>query len=246
MKVLGVIPARYGSTRLPAKALALIANKPMIQHVYEQVIQCKSIDYLIVATDNALIYETVKAFGGNAIMTSTEHTSGTERCAEVAEKIGDGFDFIINIQGDEPFIQPQQIQELISLFSSKIAIATLARKITSTKTLFDPNSPKLVFNEVHEALYFSRQVIPFLRDIPRKNWLKEHGFYEHIGIYGFRTDTLKAIAKLPVSALESAEKLEQLRWLAHGFKIKVGISKFSSFSIDTLRDLEKANKYFNL
>ncbi|MDR0572454.1 MAG: 3-deoxy-manno-octulosonate cytidylyltransferase [Tannerella sp.] len=247
MKFLGIIPARYASTRFPGKPLADMEGKPMIQRVYEQV--GSTVDQLYVATDDEHICETVKKFGGHAILTSEEHRSGTDRCYEAFQKVGNGFDVIINIQGDEPFIQPEQIELLKNCFSqTDTQIATLVKPFDKNgdfeQTLFNPNTPKVVLNNYSEALYFSRSVIPYIRGEKYTGWLKAHPFYKHIGLYAYRSDVLKEITALPPSTLEIAESLEQLRWLQNGYKIKVAVTDQETTGIDTPEDMEKALEYF--
>jgi 3-deoxy-manno-octulosonate cytidylyltransferase (CMP-KDO synthetase) len=242
MQILAIIPARYASTRLPAKALINLDGKTMIQRVYERAKQSKSLAKIIIATDDERIFKIVQSFGAEVVMTDTSHQSGTDRCAEVVGQIGEGFDFVINIQGDEPFLFSEQIDELISILNPEIEIATLVRKIDSWQELQDVSSPKVVLNTKQEAMYFSRNAIPFVRDLAQTEWHSKHDFYAHIGMYAFRTDVLQKIALLPVSALEKAEKLEQLRWLENGFKIQTIESKYESFSIDTEADLIKAKR----
>ena len=247
MKFLGIIPARYASTRFPGKPLADLCGKPMIQRVYEQV--RATVDELVVATDDERIVDAVQKFGGRAVLTSTEHHSGTDRCYEAFLKVGHHVDVIINIQGDEPFIQPEQIALLKNCFSKMdTQIATLVNPFNRDddfeQTLMNPNTPKVVLNNQSEALYFSRSVIPFMRGRTYTEWLKTHTFYKHIGLYAFRPDILKAIIALPRSSLEIAENLEQLRWLQNGYKIKVAITHQETIGIDTIEDLEKAKRKF--
>ena len=242
MKFTGIIPARYASTRFPGKPLVDMKGKTMIQRVYEQV--SIVLDSVYVATDDSRIYETVEAFGGRVIMTSENHRSGTDRCEEAYYKTGEKSDVIINIQGDEPFIKPCQIEEIMKCFDSEdTQIATLVKAFDAAAgwdVLMNPNSPKVVLNDKNEAMYFSRSIIPYLRNIPRQEWLLNHVFYKHIGMYAYRVDVLKEITKLPQSTLELAESLEQLRWLQNGYKIKVGITTQETIGIDTPDDLEKA------
>ena len=239
MRILGIIPARYASTRFPGKPLIDIKGKTMIQLVYEQALQSTKLDEVVVATDDERILLHVRAFGGRAILTSPDHQSGTDRCAEVAEKLP-GFDILINIQGDEPFIDPQQIDMLCTCFESEgTELATLVKKINTAEELHNPNSPKVILNSSSEAIYFSRTAIPYLRNIELPNWISSHTFYKHIGIYGYRIDALKAITKLQVSSLEKAEALEQLRWIENGYKIKVAITDIENQAIDTPDDLKK-------
>ena len=217
----------------------------VVERVYEQV--KKAIDKVVVATDDERIYNAVVAFGGEAVMTSSEHRSGTDRCREAYEKVGYEADIILNIQGDEPFIAPEQINRLLECFDNEsIDIATLVKPFCEAdgiEALENPNSPKVVINAASEALYFSRSVIPYLRGVERNEWLKHHTFYKHIGIYAFRAEALKAITKLPISPLEKAESLEQLRWLDNGYKIGVGLTDIETVGIDTPEDLERAELF---
>lgn len=242
MKFIGIIPARYASTRFPGKPLADMKGKYMIQRVYEQA--CKVLDRVCVATDDDRIYQAVQSFGGQVVMTSTEHRSGTDRCFEAYNNLGGGEEVVINIQGDEPFIKPEQIESLIACFDSpQTQIATLVRPFEAAEgyeALANPNSPKVVMNERHEALYFSRSVIPYLRGVDPAEWLARHTYYKHIGMYGYRADVLARITRLPQSSLEVAESLEQLRWLQNGYTVKVGITTQETIGIDTPADLEKA------
>lgn len=243
MKFIGIIPARYASTRFPGKPLADMNGKPMIQRVYEQVKD--SLDAICVATDDSRIEQAVKAFGGQVVMTSDKHRSGTDRCYEAYQKIGQGFDVIVNIQGDEPFIHPEQIQALKDCFAYEdTQIATLVKPFHADddfeRTLFNPNSPKVVLNKNHEAMYFSRSIIPYIRGKEYTEWLSSHVFYKHIGLYAYRAQVLKEITQLPQSPLELAESLEQLRWIENGYKIKVGITEQETIGIDTPEDMEKA------
>jgi len=239
MKILGIIPARYASTRFPAKALADIDGKSMVRRVYEQALKASSLSGIVVATDHEKIYEHVKQFG-EVVMTSSGHESGTDRCCEALEKIGRSFDYVINIQGDEPFIMPEQIDLLARcLKTPDVQIATLIKKITDQEDLFNHNTPKVIFNKNFEAIYFSRQTIPHLRGIKQEDWLSTGEFYKHIGIYAYRTDILKEISNLPLSDLEKSEGLEQLRWIFNGYRIKVAITDFETIGIDTPEDLKK-------
>lgn len=242
MKFIGIIPARYGSSRFPGKPLADMGGKPMIQRVYEQV--KKALNKVWVATDDERILKAVENFGGKAVLTSPDHKSGTDRCNEAFSKIGNGFDVVINVQGDEPFIQPQQIETLKSCFDSKeTELATLVKpfkKDDGFEVLFNPNSPKVVLNKNSEAIYFSRSIIPYIRDAHHTEWLDRHVFYKHIGMYAYRSDVLKKITLLPQSNLELAESLEQLRWIENGYKIKVGLTNIETIGIDTPEDMEQA------
>jgi 3-deoxy-manno-octulosonate cytidylyltransferase (CMP-KDO synthetase) len=239
MRILGVIPARFASTRFPGKPLIDIQGKTMVQRVYEQALKASKLNDVVIATDDERILLHVRSFNGRALLTSGDHQSGTDRCAETAGKLP-GFDVIINIQGDEPFIDPAQIDLLCSCFESAgTEIATLVKKIGSPDELHNQNSPKVILNKDLEAIYFSRTAIPFFRDAATSNWLSSHDFYKHIGIYGYRTEVLSSISKLPVSSLETAEALEQLRWIENGYKIKVAITEIETIAIDTPEDLNK-------
>lgn len=242
MKFIGIIPARYASTRFPGKPLADICGKTMIERVYLQV--KKALDEVWVATDDNRIYDTVKSFDGNVVMTSEAHRSGTDRCYEAYLNIGSDADVVINIQGDEPFIEPSQIEEIKKCFDDNATqIATLARPFDpelGIDALFNPNTPKLVFDENMFAMYFSRSVIPYLRGVDKEDWAKKAQYYTHIGMYAYRADILKLITRLPQSPLELIESLEQLRWLQNGYKIKVGTSSCATIGIDTPEDLEQA------
>ena len=242
MKFIGIIPARYASTRFPGKPLADMKGNYMIQRVYEQA--RKVLDHVCVATDDDRIFNAVQSFGGEVVMTSTQHRSGTDRCFEAYRTLGGHEDVVINIQGDEPFIKPEQIESLIACFDSpQTQIATLVRPFEASEgyeALANPNSPKVVLNERHEALCFSRSIIPYLRGVEPAEWLSRHTYYKHIGMYGYRADVLGQITCLPQSSLELAESLEQLRWLQNGYTIKVGITTQETIGIDTPADLEKA------
>lgn len=238
MKILGVIPSRYASSRFPGKPLVDIHGKTMIQRVYEQAIQSSSLDELVVATDDQRIFYEVTRFGGKAMMTSPDHNNGTERCAEVA-RVNDGFDYIINIQGDEPQIHPDQITILANMLNGDVELATLVKPITDYEELDDPGEMKVIFNQQKEAIYFSRTCIPYLRDVQKVDRLKAHKYYKHIGIYAYRDDILQQIVKLPQSTLEMAESLEQLRWIENGYKIQLGFTNLESRMIDTPADLAK-------
>ena len=241
---IGIIPARYASTRFPGKPLAKIGNKSMIQRVYEQV--SSVLDCVFVATDDLRIADSIKTFGGNVVMTSENHKSGTDRCYEAYEKTATGRKVIINIQGDEPFIQPSQIESICACFEyPETQIATLVKPFLPTdeiEMLLNPNSPKVVLNKNMEAMYFSRSVIPYNRGTETGEWLKSHVYYKHIGMYAYRADVLKEITRLPQSPLELVESLEQLRWIENGYKIKVGITHIETIGIDTPEDLKKAEQ----
>lgn len=245
MKVVAIIPARYASTRFPAKPLALLGGKTVIERVYEKVSEV--VGEVFVATDDERIAECVAGFGGRAVMTSEEHKSGTDRCYEALCKSGVVADVVINVQGDEPFIAADQIESIIACFEDEsIDIATLVKPFAedaSLESLENPNSPKVVLSNDRRALYFSRSVVPYLRGTERCDWLKSHTFYKHIGMYAFRTEALREVTSLPQGVLEVAESLEQLRWLENGYKIGVGITHKETIGIDTPEDLEAAEAY---
>lgn len=249
MKILGIIPARYASTRFPGKPLADVKGKPMIQRVYEQAKKCKSLTEVVVATDDKRIESVVKKFKGKAMMTSGKHESGTDRCYEAFQLIGEKkFDAVINIQGDEPFIHPEQISKVANCFNSPpskggdkgvVQIATLVMKLKSIHELTNHNTIKVLVNKNKEAMYFSRTAIPYYRGEDFTEWIKMHTYYKHIGIYGYRADILAEVTKLERSPLEIAESLEQLRWLENGYKISIEFTEHESHSIDTPEDLKK-------
>lgn len=249
MKFIGIIPARYASTRFPGKPLVDICGKPMIQRVYEQA--KKTLDCVVVATDDERIFNTVKAFGGEVCMTSTSCRCGTERCQEVAAKLHlQSDDIVINIQGDEPFIQPSQIETIQSCFVHEplTQIATLVKPFTTEDSLADlenPNTPKVVFSPDGNALLFSRSVIPYLRGIEREQWLAQGKHYRHIGMYAYRADVLAKIVLLAPTPAEKAESLEQLRWLENGYNIRVAVCNTYSMGIDTPADLQQAIQYLS-
>ncbi|HEV7348112.1 3-deoxy-manno-octulosonate cytidylyltransferase [Telluribacter sp.] len=244
MKILGIIPARYASSRFPAKALVEISGKSMIQRVYEQAAQATRLEQVVVATDDARIFSHVQEFGGRAVMTSPDHQSGTDRCFEALQAIGMQADYVINIQGDEPFIHPNQIDRLAEVLDQQTELATLVKVIEDEEILFNPNVPKVVLTRQQQVLYFSRQTVPYLRGLPSSDWLSSHTFYKHIGIYAYRTDILAAITRLPVSALEKAEALEQLRWLENGYTIRAVITPEDSHGVDTPEDLQRVARKF--
>lgn len=240
MNILGIIPARYASTRFPAKPLADMGGKSMIRRVYDQAKKSKSLSKVIVATDHKEIFDHVTSFGGEVCLTSASHASGTDRCFEVVSTVKANFDYVINIQGDEPFIAPTQIDLLASLLDGQTELATLIKKIDSVEQLFNPNVVKVVCNKNQEAFYFSRSVIPYFRNQEQAEWVTHHTYYKHIGMYGYRSDVLGKITSLKVSGLERAESLEQLRWLENGFKINVKETNIETIGIDTPEDLQTA------
>lgn len=239
---LGVIPARYASTRFPAKPLADIGGKSMIHRVYEQVKKSKKISEAVVATDHPAIFNHVQNFGGNVCMTKESHASGTDRCFEALILQPKKFKYVINIQGDEPFIKPEQIDLLAGLLDGETEIATLVKKIEDPEQLFNPNVVKAVLSKDNNALYFSRSPIPHIRHAQENDWLKNSLFYKHIGMYAYRADILERLTRLPISTLEKAESLEQLRWIENGFTISVAETQIETIGIDTPEDLEKANR----
>ncbi len=240
-EIIGVIPSRYASVRFPGKPLADIAGKPMIQRVYEQAKSCERLSEVIVATDDERIKDCVQSFGGSIEMTSENHSNGTERCAEVATR--NVADYYVNIQGDEPFIKPEQIDSLINILDGTTELGTLVRQISDHDQLDNPNTMKVILNSKKEALYFSRTCIPYVRDFPKNEWLDQHIFYKHIGIYAYRKDILKQIVTLPVSQLEHAESLEQLRWLENGYKIKIAKTDIETTGIDSPEDIDRALRF---
>jgi len=244
MKILGIIPARYASSRFPGKPLVDIGGKSMIQRVYEQAKKCPSLTEVTVATDDGRIFHHVNEFGGVAVMTSPEHQSGTDRCAEVALQHPQ-YHVVINIQGDEPFIDPEQITKVAACFTSaEVQLATLIKKIETLEELNNPNSPKVIINKHAEAIYFSRTPLPYLRGHESNDWLKQFTFFKHIGIYGYRADILQEVTKLAISPLEKAESLEQLRWIENGYRIKVAETELETHAIDVPEDLKKIAHLF--
>lgn len=237
MKILGIIPARYASSRFPGKMLADIQGKSMVRRVYEQCTKAKSLAKIIVATDDERIKKECESFGAEVVMTKPEHPSGTDRCHEAYTLLNEKYDFVINVQGDEPFIKPEQIDTLSSSLAIDTELSTLIKKIEEESILWNTGNVKVTFNKKMEALYFSRQVIPFLRGIENKDWLKSHDFFEHVGLYAYRTDVLEKICELNTSDLENAESLEQLRWLENGYKIKLQTTEWDSFCIETPEDI---------
>ena len=242
MKFIGIIPARYASTRFPGKPLALLGGKPVIQHVYEKVAAVLEAAY--VATDDERIYDVVKSFGGQVVMTRTDHKSGTDRIEEAIEKIGGEWDVVVNVQGDEPFVAKSQLDTICHCFDDPTTqIATLGKPFESMEAVQNPNSPKIVVDNMGFAMYFSRSVIPYVRGKEKSSWLTHYPFLKHLGIYAYRKDVLRQVTQLPQSSLEIAESLEQLRWLQNGFKIKVGTTDVETVGIYTPQDLERAEEF---
>ena len=243
--IVGIIPARYASSRFPGKPLIDIKGKSMIQRVYEQAIKSKLLNKVVVATDDERIFNHVVNFGGQAVMTATHHPSGTDRCWDALQQLEEEYQYVINIQGDEPLIEPAQIDELAAILQDgETALATQMMVIDNYETLFDKGEVKIVLNVNKEALYFSRMVIPFIKEIDEKEWHLHHHYFRHVGMYAYRQDVLKKITQLLVSSLEIAESLEQLRWLENGISIKCIITKYESHCIDTAEDLKKLLNLF--
>jgi 3-deoxy-manno-octulosonate cytidylyltransferase (CMP-KDO synthetase) len=244
MTFTAIIPARYASTRFPGKPLAVLGGKTVIQRVYEQV--SKVLGEVYVATDDERIYQCVESFGGKAVMTRPDHQSGTDRIQEAVEKTVTQADVIINVQGDEPFVQPSQIKTLMQLFDDpSTQIGTLGKPFESIEAVENPNSPKIVTDNRGFALYFSRSVIPFIRGKERQDWFGEYPFLKHLGVYAYRREVLAEVTKLPQSSLEKAESLEQLRWLQNGYRIRVGLTDVETVGIDTPEDLQRAERFLN-
>ena len=243
MKITAIVPARYASSRFPGKPLALLGGKPVIEHVYEQV--SRVVPETWVATDDERIKDAVETFGGKVVMTRRDHQSGTDRIEEAVEKIGSDADIIINIQGDEPFVQASQIRTVCQLFEdAETQIATLGKPFDTMEAVDNPNSPKIVTDVRGFALYFSRSVIPFVRGKVHDEWLEHFPYLKHLGIYAYRREVLREITRLPQSPLELAESLEQLRWLQQGYRIKVGLTHVETIGIDTPADLERAEAFW--
>lgn len=241
-KFIAIIPARYASTRFPGKPLARLGGRPVIQHVYEKAVAALGEAY--VATDDKRIAEVVEQFGGRAVMTRADHKSGTDRIEEAAENIGTDADVIINIQGDEPFVDASQLRMLQSLFyHEETQIGTLGKRFDTIEAVMNPNSPKIVTDKQGFALYFSRSVIPFVRGKEQQEWLLHYPYLKHLGLYAYRREVLREITQLPQSPLEQAESLEQLRWLENGYRIRVGLTDVETVGIDTPADLERAEAF---
>ena len=242
MKVIGIIPARYASSRFPGKPLAKLGGKYVIQRVVEQV--GAVLDDVYVATDDERIYNTVTSMGVKAVMTRSDHQSGTDRIAEALEKIGGNFDVVVNIQGDEPFIQKSQIETVVACFNdADTQIATLGKKFATLEEAKNPNSPKIILDNRSYAMYFTRALAPYIRGKEENQWIDVYPFLKHIGLYAYRTEVLREVTKLPQSPLEIAEGLEQLRWLQNGYKIKVGLTEVETVGIDTPEDLQRAELF---
>ena len=243
MKILGIIPARFASTRFPGKPLIDIGGKTMIRRVYEQAKKAAKLSEVVVATDDERIADEIKKHGGNVVMTSDNHQSGTDRCAEAVKNVAGEWNAVINIQGDEPFILPEQINLLAALFeNTEVEIGTLVKKLSDTADLDNPNTMKVVLDIHGNGMYFSRSPIPFVRGADKKDWLQKNLFYKHIGIYGYRTDVLEKLTALPQGKLELVESLEQLRWLENGYKIRTAFTESEAISIDVPEDIEKLKR----
>ncbi len=240
MHSIGIIPARYGSSRFPGSTLVEINGKSMIRRVYEQAKKATALDHVVVATDDERIAAEIQQFNGEVMMTSKDHESGTDRCLDALQQLEQEFDIVVNIQGDEPFISPEQINLILSCFHSEnTEIATLVKLIADEQELWNPNKPKVLMDEDDFAILFSRQCIPHIRGVEKEQWNDSFNFYKHIGMYAYRTETLKEICKLKPSRLEKAEGLEQLRWIESGYRIKTAITEEEALSVDTPEDLEK-------
>lgn len=244
MKILGVIPARYASSRFPGKPLALIGGVSMVERVYCQALKATSLTTVVVATDDERIAAAVRAFGGHCVMTQPDHPSGTDRCAEALQRMEGSYAAVVNIQGDEPFIHPAQIDLLAGVLQEEgVEIATLVKPVMDHHELENPNSPKVVMASNGDALYFSRQPIPFFKGADVHEWQNQHTYYKHIGIYGYRADVLPRLTRLPQGLLEKAESLEQLRWIEHGFRIRTRATDAETLAVDTPDDLQAAEAY---
>ena len=241
-KVVAIIPARFASSRFPGKPLIDLGGKPMIQRTYEQVKAVEGFDRIVIATDDQRIFDASVAFGAEVMMTSAKHLTGTDRCAEVLSQLGETVDYVVNIQGDEPFIEPAQLREVSAGFTSGAPILTLIKKVQDSETLFNVNTPKVICDEEGHALYFSRQTIPFLRGVEPSEWLSKHTFYKHIGLYAYRADILPGLSALKPTSLEMAESLEQMRWVQNGIRIKAIETQFETIGIDSPADIEKIQK----
>ena len=240
MQVIGIIPARYASTRFPGKPLAEIGGTSMIQRVYERAVKAKLLTDVVIATDDDRIFTAAEEFGARVVMTSPDHQSGTDRCREVLDLLPEKYDLVVNIQGDEPFIDPEQIQQIIQCFyDENTEIATLVKLITDNEELFNHNKPKVLIDDDDFAIYFSRRALPYIKDVDKNEWVNEFNFYKHIGMYAYKTEILKEISQLKPSRLEKAESLEQLRWIESGYKIKTSITEIESISIDLPEDIDR-------
>ncbi|HAW51374.1 MAG TPA: 3-deoxy-manno-octulosonate cytidylyltransferase [Flavobacteriales bacterium] len=245
MRIIGIIPARYASTRLPGKPLKMLGDTSLIMRVYNQCKKAATLDEVMVATDDQRIEEHVKKCGGRVIMTSVNHESGTERCLEAVNALNEKYDYVMNIQGDEPFISPVQIDQLANICDGNTQIGTLYKRISSQKELEDENIPKVVLGENGNAVYFSRSPVPHRRGIEKSKWMEGEGYLKHIGIYAYRLDILATIAGLKPSKAERMEQLEQLRWLTNGYDIRAVETDIENLSVDTQGDLEDAIRYLN-
>lgn len=244
--IIGIIPARYASSRFPGKPLAQIKGKSMLQRVYEQTVKANLLNEVIIATDDKRIAEHANTFGAQVVMTKAEHPSGTDRCFEAYQLNGRTFDYVINIQGDEPFLDPEQINSLAQVCNGEVEIATQMIKTTNHEVLFDKGEVKIVLNTNNEALYFSRSVIPAIKNQAETEWHKHFNYFRHVGMYAYRSDILEKITRLQQSELEKAESLEQLRWLENGYKIKCVETTFDSHCVDTPEDIEKVLRLMNI
>jgi 3-deoxy-manno-octulosonate cytidylyltransferase (CMP-KDO synthetase) len=246
MSILGIIPARYASTRFPGKPLTMINGKSMLRRVYEQALKAKHLNDLIIATDDERIAKHATEFGAKVVLTAVHHPSGTDRCYEAYVLTNKKYDYVLNIQGDEPFLDPEQIDSLAQVCDGKVEIATQMTKCASHAILFDIGEVKITLNNQNEALYFSRSVIPFIKNVAEQDWHTHFNYFRHVGMYAYRTDILEAVTKLKPSSLEQAESLEQLRWLENGYKITCIETNFDSHCIDTPEDIEKVLKLMKI
>lgn len=243
ISIVGIIPARYGSTRFPGKPLAMLAGKSVIQRVWEQCQKANVLQHTVIATDDERIKAHAESFGAEVVMTRADHQSGTDRCYEAYTALEKEFEYIINIQGDEPFLAPEQLEILASLLNGTTPLATLVKRIEKTAELENPNVVKAVLGNYGQALYFSRSPIPYYRNVEKEEWVTKREYYKHIGIYAYRSDILKEITQIPPAELEQAESLEQLRWLSYGLRIRVAETTLETIGIDTPEDLEEAAKH---
>lgn len=246
MSILGIIPARYASTRFPGKPLAMIKGKSMLERVYIQAKKASLLDEVLIATDDERIADHASSFNAPVVITREDHPSGTDRCFEAYTRTGKKFDYVLNIQGDEPFLDPDQINSLAKVCDSSVEIATQMIRCNNHEILFDKGEVKIILNHKQEALYFSRNVIPFIKGKPENEWHLHFNYYRHVGMYAYRTDILEKITRLKPSPLELAESLEQLRWLENGFTIKCTETTFDSHCVDTPEDIEKVMKLMGI
>jgi 3-deoxy-manno-octulosonate cytidylyltransferase (CMP-KDO synthetase) len=246
MKALAIIPARYQSTRFPGKPLAMLGDKEMLKHVYDNVVKAGVFDKVVIATDDERVKNAALKWNANVVMTSEAHQSGTDRCAEVIQKLPESYDVIVNIQGDEPFINDKPLKTILEIFKQhpSVQIATLVQKFLNIEEIFSVGTAKVVRGTDGRAIYFSRSPIPFVRNAEKQDWMSHHTFWDHVGIYGYTPKALAEIVKLPVSLLEKAESLEQLRWIENGYVIHTAETDYRMISVDTPEDLERAEDFY--